>query len=98
MRSSKLFDGIVVIVGMIGTLHALGELTDIPQVLVVALGLCSSLICGFSIVFLALNRYIRRVDLRQERFYHYHILANAIPMIYFISHLTETPWERFYAP
>jgi hypothetical protein len=95
MRSFKLFDGVVIIIGMIGTLHAFGALTNVPHIIVVALGVFSSMICGFSIVSLALNRYIRRIYLQQQRFYLYHILATAIPMIYFVTHLTETPWGRF---
>jgi hypothetical protein len=98
MRSFKLFDVIVIIIGTIGTLHAFGALANVSHMIVVLLGLFSSMTCGFSAVFLALNRYIRRVDLQQERVYLYHILANAIPMICFVAHLTETPWERFYAP
>jgi hypothetical protein len=98
MRSFKLFDSIVIIIGMFGTLHTFGAFANAPHLIVVSLGLLSSMICGFSIIFLALNRYVRRVDLQQERFYLYHVLANAIPMIYFVTHLTETPWERFYAP
>ena len=31
----------------------------------------------------------------EERLYGLHAIANSAPTIYFLAHLTETPWEKF---
>lgn len=91
----KPHDYLVIVVGILGTLNTLGALTSVPHIMVVLFGVCSSMIVGFSLLLLALNRYIRNVTLEQQRLFLLYILTNLIPTIYFMSHLTETPWERF---
>ena len=95
MSVFKPFDYFVIIIGMIGTLNVCGALPKIPQMIVVILGAVSALLCCFSIASLALNRFVRHFDSQHQRLHLYHILANLIPAIYILTHLTETPWGRF---
>ncbi len=95
MSAFKPFDYFVIANGMIGTLNVFGALPKMPQLIVVVLGVVSALIFCFSIVSLALNRYVRHLDPQQTRFHLYHIFANLIPTIYILTHLTETPEGRF---
>src|SRR5438067_2519460 len=95
MRAFKPFDYFVIAIGMIGTLNVFGVLIRMPQLIVVILGALSALICCFSILSLALNRFVRHLDPQQQRIHLYHIFVNLIPTIYILTHLTETPWERF---
>ena len=95
MIAFKPFDYFAIAIGMIGTLNVFGALPKIPQLIVVILGAVSGMICCFSIVLLSLNRYVRHLDPQQQRFHFYHLFANLIPTIYILTHLTETPWERF---
>jgi hypothetical protein len=95
MRTFKLFDYFVIAVGIIGTLNVFGAPIRMLQLIVIVLGTLSALICCFSILSLALNRFVPRLDPQQQRIHVYHILVNLIPTIYILTHLTETPWERF---
>ena len=95
MRVFKPFDYFVIAIGTIGTLNVFGAPIRLPQLIVVILGALSTLICCFSILSLALNRFVRHLDPQQQRVYLYHILVNLIPTIYILTHLKETPWERF---
>jgi hypothetical protein len=95
MSAFRPFDYFVIAIGMIGTLNAIGALPKMPQLVVVISGVVSALVCCFSIVLLGLNRYVRHLGSQQKRFYLYHIFANLVPTIYILTHLRETPWERF---
>ena len=79
MSAFKPFDYFVIAIGMIGTLNAIGALSQMPQLVVVMSGVVSALVCCFSIVLLGLNRYVRHLGPQQKRFYLYRIFANLVP-------------------
>jgi hypothetical protein len=95
MSRFKPFDYFAIVVGMFGTLNWLVELVKVPQLLVVISGVLSTLICFFSLLLLAQNRFARRLGRQQRRIYLFHFFFNLIPAINILTHLTETPWERF---
>ena|SRR5436190_20128926 len=95
MRMFSPFDYFVFAVGAIGTLNVFGVPIRMPQLIVIILGGLSGMICGFSILSLALDRFVPRLDRKERRIHVYHVLANIIPTIYVLSHLRETPWGRF---
>src|SRR5258706_9727937 len=95
MSGFKPFDYFAIVIGMFGTLNWLVALVKVPQLLVVILGVLSTLICFFSLLSLAHNRYVRRLNPQQQRIYLYHFFSNLVPAIYIVSHLTETEWQRF---
>jgi hypothetical protein len=64
-----------------------------PQLIVVILGVLSALICCFSILSFAFDRFVPRLDRKQRRIHIYYVLVNLIPTIYVFSHLRETPWS-----
>jgi len=96
VKTFKPFDYVIIALGLIGTLNVFGALGKMPQPITVMLAVLSSMICCFSIALLALNRFVRHIDPRYQRRLRYHVFANLIPTIYLITHLTETPWERFH--
>ena len=95
MRTFKPSDYFVIAIGTVGTLNVFIPPIRMPQLIVVILGVLSALICCFSILLLALNRFVRHLDPQERRIYLYYIFANLIPTIYILTHLTETPRERF---
>jgi hypothetical protein len=95
MSGFKPFDYFAIVIDMFGTLKWFGALVQVPQLLAILLGGLSALICFFSLLSLAHDRYVRPLNPRRQRIYLYHFLSNLIPTIYILSHLTETPWERF---
>ena len=95
MQAFKPFDYFVIVIGIIGTLNVFGVFSKMPQMTLIILGVLSGLFCCFSVLSLALNRFVRHLDSKQQRIHLYHIFANLIPTIYILTHLTETPLGRF---
>jgi hypothetical protein len=85
------FDYFAFAIGVIGTLTVFGAPITIPQLIVTVLGVLSGIICCFSILLLAFDRFVPRLDRKKRRIHVYHVLANIIPTIYVLSHLKETP-------
>jgi hypothetical protein len=95
MKMFKPFDYFTIVVGVIGTLIFLGVLSRMPQLVMVTFGVLSSMICYFSILLLALDRFGRHLDSQQARMYRFNAIANIIPPIYVFTHLKETASEYF---
>ena len=95
MRMFSSFDYFAFAIGAVGTLNVFGAPIRIPQLIVTVLGVLSGIICCFSILSLAFDRFVPRLDRKERRIHVYHVLANIIPTIYVLSHLRETPWGRF---
>jgi hypothetical protein len=95
MRLFSPFDYFVFAIGAIGTLNVFGVPIRMPQLILIILGGLSGMICCFSILPLAFDRFVPRLDRQQRRIHAYHVLVNLIPTIYVLTHLRETPWGRF---
>jgi hypothetical protein len=92
--SLKPFDCIVIAVGVLGTLSALGVVAiSIP--LIVILGFASTFLCCSSVILLVLHAYVPRLERREYRLQVLYAFSNLVPTIYFLTHLKETPWELF---
>jgi hypothetical protein len=91
----KRFDYFVLTIGLVGTLNVFGVPIDMPRMVVVVLGVLSSLFCCFSLLLLAFNRFVPHLDRPNHRLQLFYIFLNLAPTIYIFSHLTETPWEYF---
>ena len=92
MNAFKAFDYFAIAIGILATLNVFGVL----QPMVFILGPVSALICCFSILSLALNRFVPHLASQQQRLHLYHILANLIPTIYILTHLKETTYSVFH--
>lgn len=95
MRMRKPFDYFVLVIGTLGTLNVFKLPIMMPEVVAVLSWALSALICCFSILLLGLNRFVPRLNPHQERIQIYYTLITLIPTIYILTHLKETPWERF---
>jgi hypothetical protein len=95
MKMFNRFDYFSLAIATIGTLKVFGAPISMSQLMVIILGLFSALICCFSILSLAFDRFVPRLDRKERRIHVYHVLANIIPTIYVLSQLKETPWGRF---
>jgi hypothetical protein len=95
MRMLTSFDCFVLAIGTIGTLNVFKLPIMMPEVVAVISWALSALICCFSILLLGVNRFVPRLNPRQQRIHIYYVLVTLIPTIYILTHLKETPWERF---
>ena len=95
MRLFSFFDYLAFAIGAIGTLAVFGAPIRMPQLIVTLFLVLSGIICCFSVFLLVFDRFVPRLDRREQRVHIYHVLANIIPTIYLVSHLKETPWEFF---
>jgi hypothetical protein len=91
----KPFDYFIISFGLIATLNVFGILGDLPQVITVVLGAFSAMFCVFSIILLTLAGFVRPIGPQRKRLLRYYVFANLIPTVYLVTHLIETPWERF---
>ncbi len=91
----KPFDYASSIIGILGTLLILGVFGEASKSLLLFSGIFSAMICLFSMGPLIINLLFRYLEPAEQRLYILHALVNLAPTIYFLAHLTETPWEKF---
>ena len=95
MNKLKSIDYISSVLGLGGTLIILGVFGDVPKPLIVFSGIFSSMFCLLLIGPLTMNLIFHYLDAIDQRLYTLHAIANLPPTLYFLAHLTETPWEKF---
>lgn len=95
MRLPRFFDYVVLAIGTIGTLNVFKLPIVMPEVVAVISWALSALICCFSVMLLGLNRFVPRLNRGEQRIHIYYVLVTLIPTVYILTHLKETPWERF---
>ena len=95
MNQLKPFDYFSSSVGFLGTLLILGTFGEVPKPFIVFSGIISALLCLLSMGPLSINLLFRYLAPIEQRLYALHAIVNLAPTLYFLAHLTETPWEKF---
>jgi len=95
MRMRKPFDYFVLAIGIVGTLSIFKLPIMMPEAVAVTSWAVSAIICCFSVLLLGLNRFVPRLSGSQRRIHIYYVLVTLIPTVYILTHLKETPWQRF---
>ena len=95
MNQLKPIDYFSFSVGFLGTLLVLGAFGEIPKPLMVFSGIISALLCLLSMGPLSINLLFGYLAPIEQQLYAMHAFANLAPTLYFLAHLTETPWGKF---
>ena len=95
MNQLKPFDYFSSGLGFVGTLLILGTFGEVPKPLIVFSGIISALLCLLSMGPLSINLLFQYLAPIEQRLYAIYAIANLAPTLYFLAHLTETPWGKF---
>lgn len=90
----KPFDYVSCGIGLVGTVLVSG-FVRVPNPIIVFLGIASALLCLSSVGPLAIHLFSRILEPDEQKLYTLHAGANLVPTLYFLAHLTETPWGKF---
>jgi hypothetical protein len=81
--------------GIIGTLILLGLFGQLSRPIIWVWLFFSTSLCLISLGPLVVNLFTHYLEHSKQRIYLLHVLCNLVPTLYLISHLKETPWEKF---
>ena len=95
MSELRPFDYFSAVLGLLGTMLIVGAFGEVAKPIIVFSGIFSTMLCLYSMGPLGMNLILRYLDPMEQRLYALHALVNLAPTIYFLAHLTETPWEKF---
>ena len=89
------FDYFSAVLGLFGTVLISGVFGEVANPVIVFSGILSTMLCLYSMGPLGMNLIFQYLHPIEQRLYAFHALLNLPPTIYFLAHLTETPWEKF---